>query len=98
MPAIIRVCGHPLQLSFEELADEFEAGKEALHHGVVQVACLEEIDGNVVWQLDESEKPEEVVAERPLVVFSLEQLPEGILVAHEQPVFVVDKQAVVEEG
>jgi hypothetical protein len=38
------------------------------------------------------------VAERPFVVFSLEQFPKRILVAHEQPVLVVNQKAVIEEG
>lgn len=94
---MIWICGHPLQFSFEQLADEFEPRKEAFHHGVLQVVGFEEIDGDVLWQFDEPEESEEVVAERPFVVFSLEQFSEGILVAHEQPVLVVNKQAVIEE-
>lgn len=65
---------------------------------MLQVVCFEEIDGDVLWQFDEPEKPEEVVAERPFVVFSLEQFPKRILVAHEQPVLVVNQKAVIEEG
>ena len=93
-----------LQLFLEGFIDYFEPRKYFLKHGgkedVLEYRnsyCFKDVDRDVVGQFNEAKKTEEVVvAGAVLVELAGDELAERVLIPGDEPVFVVDEQAVAE--